>query len=156
MSDSRRKAVLEEVLYSPDSTPAERLKAAELIRELEDHTPDFSFDAELRELPDQVLDEQLDAFLVVDVVRAIARGEEVNGVEPDARPQSRDALQVELDRIVHERVEQRTDVAGREREIAERAEKWAREVYATRSSAAISGSDPRSDRWRAPRPPRSG
>lgn len=101
--NERRRVVLEGILHSDDSTPTERLRAVELLQADEDHDGEaVEFFADLDEVPDELLDEHLDATLVADAVRAVLTGEEVMGLRPESFPATAAVLQDELGRRLRE------------------------------------------------------
>jgi hypothetical protein len=78
MSETRR-AILESILYSEAATASERLKAAELIEQLDARDPDAKsrdFYSDLTELSDEALDELLGA-VSTPVLTLDARAREV-------------------------------------------------------------------------------
>lgn len=104
MNGSRR-AILDAMLHG-EATPAEKLKAAELLEAMDARDPnsaDREFFADLDTLPDAVLDLELDAVLIVDVVRSAFAGEPVAGISAaDEYPQTTHLVRQEVARLLRE------------------------------------------------------
>jgi hypothetical protein len=73
----------------------------------------------------------------VDVARAVLDDTHVLDVRADDFPHARDYLRAEFQRRVSERVGELADVAKRQREIGERAEELARQLYADRAFTVV-------------------
>ena len=74
--------MLEAILFGADATPLDRLRAAELLAELEPRAQDRTFVADVAGLEGDALDRELDASYVADVVRAVLAGKPVLGIDP--------------------------------------------------------------------------
>ena len=135
MNDNEQcRRVLQGVLLGDDRAPADRIKAAELLRQMEGAGPDLSFDAELRAMPDHLLDAELDSMLIADVASAVILGEPVNGVEPSAWPATAAAVEHAVEQLVAEKAAKLLEVEERNRGIEARAEQHPRLEGRTRSS----------------------
>ena len=137
----RRRVIIEELLYDERSTPADRLKAAELLERLEgpdDEGPDGA--ALWRELSEEERD-AFDAAFALDIVRALIGDErQVPGHLPREEARARYGLvEPYLRRIVAARAEERLrDLTDPERIEAE-VERRARAMYERRAFRALPG-----------------
>ena len=96
-----RRAVLESIAYGDDAgvRAADRLRAIEMLRELDAAEPDHQAPSELAELRDAELDRYLDALLAEEIAADV--------LGPGERwPTLAAALRVEIERRADERVRQ--------------------------------------------------
>jgi hypothetical protein len=98
VSEQRRRDVLESILFGTDATPSDRLRAAELLAELEPRELDRTFVRDVAGLEGEALDRELDSSYIVDAVRAVLADKPVLGIEPTNFPGVQDALRAEIDR----------------------------------------------------------
>jgi hypothetical protein len=129
------RGLLLSILRDPVSSPADKIRAMTTYQQLAPKTPP-RLDEQLAVLPERELNVELEPW-VVDVLRAVWRGEEILGVDPEHFPQVRTFLQGEFTRAVEERVRERVDPERRREEIDERARELARELYRARAFEAV-------------------
>ncbi len=130
MSDDLR-AALAAIAYGTDATPGDRLRALERLGELAPVHPEdegrLAIRRHVEALSDDALDQELDAFFGPEVVEEALRGEDGNF--PRLAEAIRSAIGREAARLA--------DAERIDREIEERAEARARELYEARAFRAV-------------------
>jgi hypothetical protein len=107
--DNDRRRLVEAIAYSPEVSPADRLRAVQLLQILDPSPSASQIDYDDDQISDAQLDEQLDALLIVDIVQACLTDQDVLGVSARNFPLTRAFLTSELDRRVEERVQARME-----------------------------------------------
>ncbi|MBA3364690.1 MAG: hypothetical protein H0U03_02735 [Actinobacteria bacterium] len=144
MSHAKRRAALEEIAYSADASPADRMRALEALREYQGVEPNPA----LVETSDQELFDTMDDELssdLLDIIASVLDGRDISGSVAETTwngwPRTVENIASEINRRVTLAVEEHTDVARVELEIEQRAQEKAEHLYRTRSFSAVSPSD---------------
>jgi hypothetical protein len=81
--------MLETALEDPTATLADRIRVIEALERMKDDGSEArDFYAELEQIPDEMMNAEMDAIFVVDVVRAIYADEPVAGIDPGDFPKT--------------------------------------------------------------------
>ena len=133
------RAVLEAIAFGndPDLRPADRLRALELLRQIDSSdAPALEFARSLLALDDDALDEEIDASTTALLTLVFSDEEQA------ARyPRSAAFLKEVRERAIREEVERRSDLRAIEAEIERRAEERAHELYAARPFVVLEGGE---------------